>query len=97
MIDGCSRGYGRPWARDGLKVAVLMGGVSQEREISLESGECVADALREAGVEVVAVDIAPGRMEILDDNLIDVFFVALHGRFGEDGELQQILEDKSLV
>jgi len=50
-----------------------------------------------AGVEVVAVDIEPDRMEILDDKEINVFFIALHGRFGEDSELQQILEDKSLV
>jgi len=97
MSDGCSRGSGQPWVRDRLKVAVLMGGVGQEREVSLESGACVANALKEAGVEVIAVDIAPGRMEIVDDDEIDVFFIALHGRFGEDGELQQKLEDKLRV
>jgi len=45
---------------------------------------------------VVNSDIRPDNLDILEDNSIDVFFVALHGRFGEDGQLQQILEDKSL-
>jgi len=97
MSNECSRDCEESGARDRLKVAVLMGGVGEERQISLESGDCVANALEEAGVEVVAVDIEPDRMEILDDKEINVFFIALHGRFGEDSELQQILEDKSLV
>jgi len=80
-----------------LKVAVLMGGVGEERDVSLESGNCVAEALQEAGVEVTAADISPDNMCILQDGRIDVFFVALHGRFGEDGRLQQILEDRSLA
>jgi D-alanine-D-alanine ligase len=79
------------------KVAVLMGGIGQEREVSLQSGSCVADALKQAGVDVVAADIMPDDMSVLDDTSIDVFFIALHGKFGEDGQLQQILEDKSLV
>jgi D-alanine-D-alanine ligase len=80
-----------------LKVAVLMGGVGSERDISLQSGNCVATALKEAGVNVVTADIRPDNLGILDDASIDVFFLALHGEFGEDGQLQQILEDKSLV
>ena len=80
-----------------LKAAVLMGGIGEERKISLQSGKCVADALQEAGLDVTAADITPDNMEILDDGNIDVFFLALHGEFGEDGRLQQILEDKSLV
>ena len=80
-----------------LKVAVLMGGISREREISIESGKYVADALKQAGVNVVTADIKPDRMDILDDNTIDVFFIALHGTFGEDGQLQDILESKGLV
>ena len=74
-----------------------MGGIGQEREVSLQSGTCVADALKQAGVDVVAADITPDDMAVLDDKSIDVFFIALHGKFGEDGQLQQILEDKSLV
>ena len=80
-----------------LKVAVLMGGIGEERDISLQSGQCVEQALKEAGLNVVAADIQPENMDIIEDNTIDVFFIALHGKFGEDGQLQQILEDKSLV
>jgi D-alanine-D-alanine ligase len=74
-----------------------MGGIGQEREVSLQSGTCVTDALKQAGIDVVAADITPDDMAVLDDKSIDVFFIALHGKFGEDGQLQQILEDKSLV
>ncbi|MFA5553078.1 MAG: D-alanine--D-alanine ligase [Phycisphaerae bacterium] len=81
---------------DRLKIAVLAGGISSEREISLQSGKCVAEALHQAGFEVVVSDIAPDNLKILDDASIDVFFVALHGEFGEDGQLQQILEDRCL-
>lgn len=79
-----------------LKVAVLAGGVSTERQISLQSGRCVAEALGQAGIEVVLADIQPGNLTVLDDRSVDVFFVALHGGFGEDGRLQQILEEKGL-
>lgn len=80
-----------------LKVAVLMGGIGSERDISLQSGRCVAEALRQAGLNVITADIRPDELDILHDNSIDVFFPALHGKFGEDGQLQQILEDMSLV
>ena len=80
-----------------LKVAVLMGGTSNERQISLQSGEMIASAIKEAGLNVVAVDIRPDDLSILDDSTVDVFFPALHGKFGEDGQLQQIFEDKNLV
>ena len=79
-----------------LKVAVLMGGIGSEREVSLRSGASVACALGEAGLEVVAADIGPDRLGILEDKSVDVFFPVLHGMFGEDGQLQQILEDRSL-
>jgi len=80
-----------------LKVAVLAGGIGEERDISIRSGACVSEALKQAGLKVTAADITPNNLSILDDTSIDVFFVALHGRFGEDGQLQQILEDKSLL
>jgi len=79
-----------------LKVAVLTGGISRERDISLESGRCVAEALTDGGIEVLTFDVSPGELSILDDGSFDVFFLALHGEFGEDGQLQQLLEDKSL-
>ena len=83
--------------RNKIKVAVLAGGIGTEREVSIQSGGSVAEALRQAGYEVVTSDIRPDYLEILDDDSIDVFFPALHGEFGEDGRLQQILEDKSLL
>jgi D-alanine-D-alanine ligase len=82
---------------EAFKVAVLMGGTSREREISIESGRYVADALKQAGVNVVVADVKPDELSILDDKSIDVFFIALHGTFGEDGTLQEILESKGLV
>jgi len=80
-----------------LKIAVLTGGIGSERDISLQSGHCVSQALIAGGFDVVTADIQPDNLDILDDNSIDVFFPALHGEFGEGGRLQQILQDKSLV
>lgn len=79
------------------KVAVLTGGIGAERDVSLQSGRCVADALAETGFSVVTADVRPDNLDILQDSSIDVFFPALHGEFGEDGQLQQILERKSLL
>jgi D-alanine-D-alanine ligase len=83
--------------RSKLKVAVLAGGIGSERDISIQSGRCVAEALKEAGFEVVTADIRPDNLEILNDKSIDMFFPALHGKFGEDGRLQQIFENRSLL
>jgi D-alanine-D-alanine ligase len=80
-----------------LKIAVLTGGIGSERAISLQSGHCISQALIAGGFDVVTADIQPDNLDILDDNSIDVFFPAQHGKFGEDGRLQQILQDKSLV
>ncbi len=80
-----------------IKAAVLMGGISREREVSIESGKCVAEALGQAGLNVVVADVKPNELNILDDKTNDVFFIALHGTFGEDGQLQEILESKGLV
>ena len=80
-----------------LKVAVLAGGIGAEADISIRSGKCVAESLKQASLNVLTADIRPDNLDILEDTSIDVFFIALHGRFGEDGRLQQILEDKALV
>jgi D-alanine-D-alanine ligase len=80
-----------------MKVVVLQGGVGRERDVSLQSGRCVAEALRQGGLEVVASDITPDNLTALDRSDVDVFFIALHGEFGEDGQLQQILEDRGLT
>ncbi len=74
------------------KVAVLMGGPSAEREVSLSSGRECARALREAGYEVVEVDAGPDLAARLSDIKPDVAFNALHGRWGEDGCVQGLLE-----
>ena len=73
-------------------VAVLMGGWSAEREVSLVTGEAVCGALKENGYRVTAIDVASDIFEILSDLKPDVAFNALHGRFGEDGCIQGILE-----
>ncbi len=79
-----------------LKIAVLAGGIGSEREISRQSGRNIYNALVEDGAAVVLSDITPDDMGILDDASIDVFFLALHGEFGEDGQLQAILEERKL-
>ncbi len=75
-----------------LKVAVLMGGVSAEREVSLKSGEAVLTALRRAGHEPVPYDVTDRALPGLAQIEPDVAFIALHGEFGEDGQVQQVLE-----
>jgi len=74
------------------KVAVLMGGPSTEREVSLSTGRECAAALRGEGYEVVELDAGPDLGERLQDVKPDVVFNALHGRWGEDGCVQGILE-----
>ncbi|WP_426034100.1 D-alanine--D-alanine ligase [Cypionkella sp. TWP1-2-1b2] len=74
------------------KVAVLMGGPSAEREVSLVSGRACAAALREAGYQVVEVDCDRDLPARLAEIKPDVCFNALHGRWGEDGCVQGILE-----
>ena len=74
------------------KVAVLMGGPSAEREISLLSGNGVLAALREKGVDAYAFDPAVHSLFDLSREKFDRVFIALHGRFGEDGTVQGVLE-----
>jgi D-alanine-D-alanine ligase len=80
-----------------IKAAVLAGGIGSERQVSIQSGQAVYEALKSAGFKVVSSDITPEKLDILEDETIDVFFPALHGEFGEDGSLQQIMDDKGLV
>lgn len=76
------------------RVAVLYGGISAEREVSLVSGRQVTAALREAGYEVVPVEVGPdlGATIAALDPKPDAVFNALHGRFGEDGAIQGVLD-----
>lgn len=82
-------------------IGVLMGGYSSEREISLKSGHAVFAALREAGCRVSALNIAVQEEEkifrFIKESKIDVAFIALHGRLGEDGAIQSILEKAGIV
>ena len=73
-------------------VAVLMGGWASEREVSLASGKGCADALRRAGYQVTTIDVGRDLAERLKAVKPDVVFNALHGRFGEDGTVQGVLE-----
>lgn len=79
-----------------MKVTVLYGGPSAEREISLVSGAAVAKGLREMGHEVFESDVSPTHLSGLD-HPHDVIFPVLHGEFGESGELQEILEARGLA
>lgn len=79
-------------SRTSPKVAVLMGGPSAEREVSLSSGRECATALREAGYIVVELDAGPDLAARLTEISPDVVFNALHGRWGEDGCVQGMLE-----
>ncbi len=76
----------------GKKVAVLYGGRSTERDVSLKTGAGCADALREKSYDVVLVDVDLELAKRLRDEKIDVAFNALHGRWGEDGCIQGLLE-----
>jgi len=74
------------------RVAVLKGGRSLERQVSLASGARVEDALERLGHDVVAIDVGTDLVAQLRDAAPEVAFVALHGRGGEDGTVQELLE-----
>ena len=75
-----------------MKVLVLMGGTSTEREVSLRSGATVSKALSDAGYEVKTLDINPGNINEIAKSSPDVVYIALHGKGGEDGTIQGLLE-----
>jgi len=74
------------------KIAVLMGGRSLEREVSLKSGERVFGALTELGYRAIGLDVTPDLVATLRRERPDAVYIALHGRFGEDGTVQEALE-----
>ena len=77
------------------KVGVLMGGMSSEREVSLNSGANVADALKQAGYDVFTIDVTadiPAFIKTIEREKPDVLFNALHGKYGEDGCIQGLLD-----
>lgn len=76
------------------RIAVLKGGLSAEREVSLRSGAAAAEALREAGYEVAEVSVDDETFAVPEGT--ELAFLALHGTFGEDGQIQSILEDRGI-
>ncbi|MBN1764958.1 MAG: D-alanine--D-alanine ligase [Sedimentisphaerales bacterium] len=79
-----------------LSILVLRGGPGAEREVSLMSGACVARALRQSGHEVTEADITPDDLSALDIEGMDLVFPVLHGTFGEDGQVQEIMEQRQI-
>jgi len=82
---------------EALTVLVLRGGPSAEREVSLCSGAAVAGALRKGGHLVYEADILPDDLSALEIDDYDLVFPVLHGTFGEDGQLQAILEQRGIT
>src|SRR2546423_12484361 len=76
------------------KVAVLMGGPGSERNVSLATGRGVAKALRSLGIDVEDVDVRDENFPLEKD--VDLAFITIHGTFGEDGQIQKILEDRGV-
>jgi len=76
-------------------IAVLMGGPSSERDVSLATGRGISKALRSLGVDVVEVDVRDENFQLPKD--VEFAFIALHGTFGEDGQLQQLLEERGVA
>lgn len=79
------------------RIGVLMGGASSERNVSLRSGMAVFEALKDADLNVVSLEIKNETEDevksLLANNRVDLVFIAMHGGFGEDGRLQHILEE----
>jgi D-alanine-D-alanine ligase len=78
------------------KIGVLLGGPSSEREISIRSGKAIANALRKRGHDVVEIGETGSIEEGVVKSNIDIAFIALHGRYGEDGTVQKFLEDNNI-
>jgi len=75
-----------------MRIGVLEGGLSTEREVSQRSGAAIAKGLREAGYQVVQIDVGKDLPAKLIAEKVEVAFIALHGRYGEDGCIQGLLE-----
>ncbi|PLX98557.1 MAG: D-alanine--D-alanine ligase [Desulfuromonas sp.] len=74
------------------KIAVLLGGLSSEREVSLRTGDAVHKALLDKGYDSITIDAGRDLAECLKEAQAEVAFIALHGRYGEDGSVQGLLE-----
>lgn len=83
-------------AKPTLDILVLCGGISAERAVSLDSGAAVACALDRIGHRVTKRDISPENLSALDHRPCDLVFPVLHGVFGEDGQVQRLIESRNL-
>lgn len=75
-----------------MKIGVLLGGKSSERRVSLNSGHAVLQSLKRMGYRAIAVDVSENLIDTLKKERIEIAFVTLHGRWGEDGTVQGLLE-----
>ncbi|MBR3120757.1 D-alanine--D-alanine ligase [Oceanobacillus profundus] len=75
-----------------MKIAVLYGGVSGEREVSLSSGKGIIAALEKNGHEVIGIDFNPNQLQDIIQLDVDLVFIGLHGKYGEDGRIQGLLD-----
>ena len=79
-----------------MRIGVLAGGPSNEREISIKSGKAVHNALIGEGLDAIFMDVQDNIYDIIKRDIIDEAFIALHGRFGEDGTVQRLLEEAGI-
>ncbi|RDW22026.1 D-alanine--D-alanine ligase family protein [Oceanobacillus chungangensis] len=75
-----------------MKIAVLYGGISGEREVSLASGNGIMNALKQKGHDVVGIDFNPYKLDEIIKLEVDLVFIGLHGKYGEDGRIQGLLD-----
>ncbi|MFQ3542954.1 D-alanine--D-alanine ligase [Halobacillus rhizosphaerae] len=75
-----------------MKIAVLYGGTSGEREVSLSTGKGIVKALENKGHEVIGIDFQPHKLDEIISLQVDLVFIGLHGKFGEDGKIQGLLD-----
>ncbi len=78
------------------RIAVFMGGTSRERGISLQTGKAVVRALRTRGYNVTPIVLDHDNLSQLNSHKIDIAFLAMHGRFGEDGQLTRLLRERGI-
>ncbi len=75
-----------------MRIGILMGGTSAEREVSLKTGKAILQALKRKGLEALPIDVGKDVARRILKEKIDLAFIALHGRGGEDGTVQGLLE-----
>src|SRR5699024_7918232 len=75
-----------------MKIAVLYGGISKEREVSISTSKGVMHALKNKGYKVIGIDFHPDKMEEIIQLDVECVFIGMHGKHGEDGCIQGLLD-----